>query len=149
MRQDPCHGRSEVDPDFVIRTNRRTRSPWMRRRSNAPEAGPTSSSEGLRSEDEFELLAKASPGHLLANMTEFGKTPIIPLDRFEEMGYSIVIYPLSMMRVAMGAVVRGLEILKRDGSVEGLLDEMQDRAALYELLNYVPGAHWTFPGTGS
>ena len=44
-----------------------------------------------------------------------------------------MIYPLSMMRVAMGAVVRSLEILKRDGSVEGLLDEMRDRAALYEL----------------
>ena len=46
---------------------------------------------------------------LLANMTEFGKTPIIPLKRFEAMGYSIVIYPVSLLRVAMGAVTRALE----------------------------------------
>ena len=102
--------------------------------------------EGLHTEDEFAALAQASPGHLLANMTEFGKTPIIPLSRFEEMGYSIVIFPLSMMRVAMGAVVRGLAALKEEGSVEGLLHDMQDRAALYALMGYVPGTHWSFPG---
>ncbi|MCH2144666.1 MAG: isocitrate lyase/phosphoenolpyruvate mutase family protein [Phycisphaerales bacterium] len=102
--------------------------------------------EGLHSEDEFAAFAKASPGHLLANMTEFGKTPIIPLSRFEELGYSIVIFPLSMMRVAMGAVVRGLAALKQDGSVERLLDDMQDRSDLYSLLGYVPGTPWVFPG---
>ena len=102
--------------------------------------------EGLHSEDEFAAFAKASPGHLLANMTEFGKTPIIPLSRFEELGYSIVIFPLSMMRVAMGAVVRGLAALKQDGAVERLLDDMQDRSDLYSLLGYVPGTPWVFPG---
>ena len=101
--------------------------------------------EGLRSEADFAVMAEASPGHLLANMTEFGKTPIIPLSRFEELGYSIVIYPLSMMRLAMGAVVRGLSVLKQDGSVEGLLEDMQDRAELYDLLGYVPGEPWSFP----
>ena len=145
---------ARIDPDFVIIA--RTDAHGVHgideaiERSNAyREAGAdVIFPEGLRGEEEFETLAQASPGHLLANMTEFGKTPIIPLQRFEAMGYSIVIYPLSMMRVAMGAVVRGLEMLKRDGSVEGLLDEMQDRAALYELLDYVPGAHWTFRGKG-
>lgn len=104
--------------------------------------------EGLHDEDEFAAMAEASPGRLLANMTEFGKTPIIPLSRFEELGYSIVIYPLSMMRVAMGAVVRGLAALREDGSVERLLDDMQTRKELYALLGYVPGEHWEFPGRG-
>src|SRR5262249_49918054 len=54
--------------------------------------------EGLESEAEFASFAKASPGLLLANMTEFGKTPDIPAARFGELGYSLVIYPLSMMR---------------------------------------------------
>ena len=102
--------------------------------------------EGLQTEDDFATVAAASPGHLLANMTEFGKTPIIPLSRFEELGYSIVIFPLSMMRVAMGAVVRGLATLREEGSVESLLDGMQDRKELYDLLGYTPGSHWIFPG---
>ena len=94
----------------------------------------------------FFFRAAGSPGLLLANMTEFGKTPIIPLSRFEELGYSIVIFPLSMMRVAMGAVVRGLATLREEGSVESLLDGMQDRKELYDLLGYTPGSHWIFPG---
>jgi methylisocitrate lyase len=98
--------------------------------------------EGLQSEDEFARFAKGSPGPLLANMTEFGKTPDITAERFRELGYQIVIYPLSMMRLAMGHVVRGLEALKRDGSVRGVLGEMQTRKELYELLGYAPGVQW-------
>jgi methylisocitrate lyase len=101
--------------------------------------------EGLHSEDEFAEFAKASPGLLLANMTEFGKTPDISAERFGEMGYDLVIYPLSMMRLAMGHVVRGLEALKRDGSVRGVLDEMQTRKELYALLGYEPGKEWAYP----
>lgn len=101
--------------------------------------------EGLRSAEEFEQFASASPGLLLANMTEFGRTPIIHIDRFEELGYDLVIYPLSMQRLAMGHVVRGLQRLKSDGSVEGLLDQMQSRRELYELLKYAPGEQWSFP----
>jgi methylisocitrate lyase len=101
--------------------------------------------EGLHSEDEFARFAEASPGLLLANMTEFGKTPDIPAPRFGELGYDLVIYPLSMMRLAMGHVVRGLEALQRDGSVRGVLDEMQTRKELYALLGYQPGKEWTYP----
>ena len=103
--------------------------------------------EGLESEAEFEQFAKASPGLLLANMTEFGKTPDITAARFAELGYDLVIYPLSMMRLAMGHVSRGLEALKRDGSVRTLVDDMQTRAELYDLLDYTPGEQWDFPGT--
>jgi len=110
--------------------------------------------EGLTSEEEFARFAEAmgrgtrdgrGGPYLLANMTEFGKTPMIPLARFAEMGYSIVIYPVSMLRVAMGAVTRALEVLKREGSVESLLGEMQTRKELYELVGYTPGVAWEYP----
>ena len=103
--------------------------------------------EGLEAEQEFADFAAGSPGLLLANMTEFGKTPQITAARFGELGYALVIFPLSMMRVAMGHVVRGLQELKRSGTVEGLLDSMQSREALYDLMKYRPGRQWNFPGT--
>ncbi|MDZ4829498.1 MAG: isocitrate lyase/phosphoenolpyruvate mutase family protein [Phycisphaerae bacterium] len=101
--------------------------------------------EGLQSEDEYERFAKLSPGLLLANMTEFGKTPDITAARFRELGYQIVIYPLSMMRLAMGHVARGLHALKRDGTVRSVLGDMQTRNDLYELMRYVPGKEWAYP----
>ncbi|MCW5767653.1 MAG: isocitrate lyase/phosphoenolpyruvate mutase family protein [Phycisphaeraceae bacterium] len=109
--------------------------------------------EGLASEDEFArfaslLRSKVEPGmryFLLANMTEFGKSPVIPLKRFGEIGYSIVIYPVSMLRVAMGAVSRGLATLRETGSVEQLLGEMQTREQLYAAIGYKPGVEWKYP----
>ena len=101
--------------------------------------------EGLHSEQEFERFAKESPGLLVANMTEFGKTPCIHVDRFAELGYQLVIYPLSMQRLAMGHVMNGLRTLKDEGSVESLLGAMQTRSELYELLRYEPGVDWTYP----
>ncbi|MCA9295883.1 MAG: isocitrate lyase/phosphoenolpyruvate mutase family protein, partial [Phycisphaerales bacterium] len=100
--------------------------------------------EGLRSEDDFARFAQDSPGLLLANMTEFGKTPDIPADRFAELGYDLVIYPLSMMRLAMGHIARGLQSLREHGTVRHLLDDMQTRAELYDLLDYTPGEQWNF-----
>ncbi len=112
--------------------------------------------EGLASEDEFARFAKAMAGvrrgnmqrgpYLLANMTEFGKTPIIPVSRFAEMGYSCVIFPVSLLRVAMGAVSKALTQLRRDGSVSGFIDTMQTRKELYDLIDYTPGKAWEFPG---
>ncbi len=101
--------------------------------------------EGLQNEDEFAHMAEGSPGWLLANMTEFGKTPDIPAPRFRELGYRCVIYPLSMQRLAMGHVVRGLATLRREGTLQSLLGEMQTRKELYEMLDYVPGEQWHFP----
>jgi methylisocitrate lyase len=82
-------------------------------------------------------------------MTEFGKTPIINFSEFERVGYSCVIYPVSTLRAAMGAVQLMLEGLKETGSVEGSLEKMLTRKGLYELLNYKPGQEWIFPGTKS
>jgi len=105
--------------------------------------------EGLQSESEFQDFAKGSPGYLLANMTEFGKTPDISATRFGELGYSLVIYPLSMMRLAMGEVTRGLASLKQHGSVRESLPKMQTRKDLYALLGYEPGIEWHFPNNQS
>lgn len=140
-----------IDPDFMIiaRTDARHVTGFedaVRRANCYREAGADCIfPEGLQSEAEFEAFAKASPGPLLANMTEFGKTPDISADRFRELGYHIVIYPLSMMRLAMGHVARGLQALRRDGSVRGVLGEMQTRKELYELIGYVPGEQWNYP----
>jgi methylisocitrate lyase len=108
--------------------------------------------EGLASEEEFRTFASGLrarlPGrrvYLLANMTEFGKTPIITLERFGELGYDLVIYPVTTLRVAMGAVSRALAELRQTGSVEPFLDTMQTRQELYDLVGYTPGTPWEFP----
>ena len=118
--------------------------------------------EGLASEDEFRQFARrlnesiASGGQgcdgvaprrpwLLANMTEFGKTPIIPARKFGEMGYACVIYPVSMLRVAMGAVTRALGQLRESGDVSSSLPQMQTREQLYKLIGYTPGVEWLCP----
>ena len=104
--------------------------------------------EGLASEQEFADFAKAMDAmgdkrpYLLANMTEFGKTPMLTLEQFGTMGYNIVIYPVSTLRLAMHAVTRALGELKRTGTLEGQLDNMQSRKALYELVGYTPGTPW-------
>jgi len=101
--------------------------------------------EGLRSEEEFATFAKACPGLLLANMTEFGKTPHFTSEQFGSLGYSLVIYPVTMQRVAMGAITRCLSQLQAEGTAKGFEDQMQTRQDLYELLDYVPGTPWRFP----
>jgi methylisocitrate lyase len=100
--------------------------------------------EGLRSEEEFAEFATKCPGLLLANMTEFGKTPHITADQFYDIGYNLVIYPVTFQRVAMGAITRCLEQLYKEGTAEGFEDQMQTRQELYDLLGYVPGEAWSF-----
>ncbi|MFO0893690.1 MAG: isocitrate lyase/phosphoenolpyruvate mutase family protein [Phycisphaerales bacterium] len=143
--------RHRLSPDFVIiaRTDARHVSGFedaVRRANLYRECGAdVIFPEGLQSEEEFARFARESPGPCLANMTEFGKTPDVTAARFQELGYRLVIYPLSMMRVAMGAVSRALESLRKDGSVRGVLPQMQTRAELYDLLGYTPGREWDFP----
>lgn len=108
--------------------------------------------EGLASEDEFgrfaeEIKQHVAGAYLLANMTEFGKTPIIPLARFGELGYSCVIWPVTLVRAAMGEVQRVLADLARDGHVSAFVDRVQTRQALYDLLGYTPGVEWSFPNS--
>lgn len=107
--------------------------------------------EGLTTEHEFADFAKAMDtlgNHrpfMLANMTEFGKTPMIPLSRFEAMGYNIVIYPVSTLRLALHAITTALVDLKATGTLEGQLGNMQSRDQLYNMVGYKPGTPWEFP----
>ena len=106
--------------------------------------------EGLTSVDEFTKVAKElkeySPKtYLLANMTEFGTTPLIDFKDFEKIGYNIVIYPVSTLRIAMKAVDIFLKQLKEDGGVSNSLDKMLTRKELYSLMNYTPGKEWIYP----
>jgi len=92
--------------------------------------------EALESEEEFAAFARAVDVPLLANMTEFGKTPYIPAQRFAEWGYRIVIFPVTTLRIAARAVEEALVALRDAGTQQGLLDRMQSRQELYELIGY-------------
>lgn len=93
--------------------------------------------EALTNAEMFREFARRMPGvKLLANMTEFGRTPFYTASEFEEMGYSMVIWPVSSLRVANKAQADLYEVLKRDGSTEAMLDRMQTREELYRTLRY-------------
>lgn len=92
--------------------------------------------EALENEEEFRGYAKAVKGPLLANMTEFGKSPYLSAKQFEEMGYKIVIFPVTALRMALKAVWEYLTILKEKGTQKDLVDRMFTRKELYELIDY-------------
>jgi methylisocitrate lyase len=92
--------------------------------------------EAMADEGEFEKFKKAVPAPLLANMTEFGKSKLLTTQQLKNVGVNVVIYPVTTLRLAMKAVEDGLATLKREGTQESLLKEMQTRAELYELLRY-------------
>ena len=92
--------------------------------------------EALESKEEFITFKKEVNAPLLANMTEFGKTPLISVNQFEEMGYSIVIFPLTAFRVMLKTVQDTLKKLKTEGTQEGLIEEMLTRKELYRLIGY-------------
>jgi len=105
--------------------------------------------EALESKREFEIFAKKVKSiPLMANMTEFGKTTYISVREFEEMGYSIVIFPLTAFRVAMKAMEEALTELKKSGTQKGFIDRMQTREELYKLLKYEPKPNKTTEGHG-
>jgi methylisocitrate lyase len=91
--------------------------------------------EALTSAEMFREFARRMPGvKLLANMTEFGRTPFFTASEFEEMGYRMVIWPVSSLRVANKAQERLYAALARDGGTHAMIDEMQTRAELYEAI---------------
>lgn len=92
--------------------------------------------EALESKEEFARFASDVPALLLANMTEFGKTPHLSVDEFAAIGYRLVIFPVSLQRIAMKAVQQALRTLKAERSAKSLLDRMQTRQELYDLLDY-------------
>ena len=92
--------------------------------------------EALASAEEFKAFAAAIDVPLLANMTEFGKSPLLTSEELESLGYAAVIYPVTLLRVAMKAAEAALGILAADGTQRELLDLMQTRQELYDLLEY-------------
>lgn len=92
--------------------------------------------EALKNRDEFERFAKDVPTVLLANMTEFGQTPYLTVDEFGAMGYRLVIFPVTLQRIAMKAVEEALRTLKTEKTQKALIDRMQTREELYQLVDY-------------
>jgi methylisocitrate lyase len=92
--------------------------------------------EALADEREFEAFRAAVPVPLLANMTEFGKSPLLDAATLQDLGYNIALYPVTLLRLAMGAVEDGLRTLAAEGTQRSLVDRMQTRSRLYELLDY-------------
>jgi methylisocitrate lyase len=95
--------------------------------------------EALHTREELARFARDVPTvPLLANMTEFGKTPYLTVADFAALGYRLVIFPVTLQRVAMKAVLTALAELRATGTQRGLVDQMQTRQELYELLGYDP-----------
>ncbi len=92
--------------------------------------------ESMKDEKEFESIRKNSKVFLLANMTEFGKSKLLSTKELKDLGYNIVIYPVTTQRLAMKSVEDGLRSIFKDGHQNNIIDKMQTRKRLYELVEY-------------
>lgn len=92
--------------------------------------------EALESEEEFIEFAKRVRAPLLANMTEFGRSPLIPAKRLGEIGYKFVIYPVTLLRIMMATAREALSLIAQQGTQEALVPKMLTRKELYELIGY-------------
>jgi methylisocitrate lyase len=92
--------------------------------------------EALQSDEEFRLFAEKVDVPLLANMTEFGKTPYISAEAFQDMGFKMVIYPVTSLRVAAKAYERIFQLIKEEGTQKEGVSDMQTRKELYETISY-------------
>jgi methylisocitrate lyase len=142
---------SRRDPDFFImaRTDARAIEDLkgaVKRAQAYVEAGADAIfPEALQSAEEFKTFAGEIKAPLLANMTEFGKSPLLSFKELSDLGYRMVIYPMSAFRVSMKASEAFLCDLKKQGTQSGWIDKMQTRQELYELLDYDPAAG-SWPG---
>jgi methylisocitrate lyase len=139
-----CEARE--DPDFVIiaRTDSRAvegvEAAVRRARAYREAGADVIFPEAPQSREELAHFAREIPGPLLANMTEFGKTPLVPAAELERMGYRLVIYPVSALRVAQRAMQELFGQIKQTGSQEAWLERMAHRQELYELVG-LPAIH--------
>ena len=92
--------------------------------------------EAMKNENEFEKVRKNSKKYLLANMTEFGKSKLLSKKELENLGYNLVIYPVTTQRLAMKSAEDGLKSIFKDGHQNNIIDKMQTRKRLYELVEY-------------
>jgi methylisocitrate lyase len=98
--------------------------------------------EAMASLEEFEAVRAAVDVPILANMTEFGKSELFTTTQLANIGVNIVIFPVSLLRLAMGAAERGLDMINAEGSLTSSLPDMQTRARLYEVLDYESYNHF-------
>ncbi|OIK02699.1 methylisocitrate lyase [Streptomyces sp. MUSC 14] len=130
------------DPDFLLMARTDARSvegldaALERARAYVDAGADAIFPEALSDEAEFEAFRSAVDVPLLANMTEFGKSRLLDTRTLENLGYNIALYPVTLLRIAMGAVEDGLRTLAAEGTQESLLPRMQTRSRLYELLGY-------------
>jgi methylisocitrate lyase len=130
------------DPAFVVcartdaRANEGLEGAIERARAYVDAGADVVFPEALADESEFEAFRKAVDVPILANMTEFGKTKLLDIATLESLGVNLVIYPVTLLRLAMGAAERGLRTLLAEGSQRSSIDAMQTRGRLYELIDY-------------
>ncbi|MCX6502588.1 MAG: methylisocitrate lyase [Microbacterium sp.] len=98
--------------------------------------------EAMRTLEEFAAIRAAVDVPILANMTEFGKSNLFSVDQLRDVGVNIVIWPVSLLRIAMGAAGRALDTLAEEGHLTSKLGEMQHRADLYDLIDYEQYNHF-------
>jgi methylisocitrate lyase len=133
---------ARTDPDFMIiaRTDARSVTGYddaVERATRYVAAGADCIfPEALQGREEFERFGRDVPTLLLANMTEFGNTPYLTVDEFGDCGYNIVIFPVTLQRLMMGTAVSALAHLRKYGTQKDLVDRMQTRAELYDMLGY-------------
>src|SRR5213083_114802 len=134
------------DPNFmiIVRTDARAVENFDRTVERADEYHAAGADaifpEALQSTEEFRDFAKEIDLPLLANMTEFGKSPLLSFGQLADFGYRMVIFPQSAFRVSMKASEKFFEALKKTGTQSDWLDKMQTRQELYDLLAYDPDA---------
>ena len=92
--------------------------------------------EAMKNEREFEIVRKNAKTFLLANMTEFGKSKLLTKNELADLGYNIVIYPVTTQRLALKSVEDGLNTIFKDGHQNNVIKDMQTRKRLYELVDY-------------
>ena len=92
--------------------------------------------EAMKDEKEFEKIRRNTKVNLIANMTEFGKSKLLSANELENLGYNIVIYPVTTQRLALKNVEDGLRVIMEDGHQRNIIDKMQTRKRLYELVDY-------------
>ena len=133
---------ARTDPNFVVcaRTDARAveglPAAIDRAKAYADAGADLIFAEALADESEFEAFRAAVSIPLLANMTEFGKSALLDAATLERLGVNVVIYPVTTLRIAMGAVEAGLRMIGATGTQASLVPAMQTRARLYELLDY-------------
>ncbi|HEY5599565.1 MAG TPA: isocitrate lyase/phosphoenolpyruvate mutase family protein, partial [Candidatus Manganitrophaceae bacterium] len=134
--------RARRDPDFLIiaRTDARgvtnLQDAVERSRRYLDAGADVIFPEALESAEEFSFFAKKVRAPLLANMTEFGKSPLLSAEELSQMGYRLILFPMTLLRVAAKAMEECLETLKKEGTSRGMLGSMQTRRELYDLIRY-------------